>query len=92
MIKRITVLLLRQPHGPAGFPQDLHVVPAAYEIAREVVGGFAGELVRVGVGLRIDIGDVADGAGRQPGHRAWGAGRGHGRGVCRAAAPGGSAG
>ena len=50
--------------GAAGLADHVHLVLAAFEFAREFVGGLAGEFVRIGVGLGVDIGDVADDAGR----------------------------
>src|ERR1700712_3817401 len=62
-------LPLRHVHGAAGLADHLHLVLAAFEVAREFVGGLAGEFVGIWVGLSVDIGDVADVAGRQPRHR-----------------------
>ena len=53
----------------AAFADHLHLVLAAFEAARGLVGGLAGEFVGVGIGLHVDIGDMAHRAGRQPRHR-----------------------
>ncbi len=65
-----TMISAVPPAPPRGrFADHLHFVLAAFEITREFVGGLAGEFVGVGVGLHVDIGDMADRAGRQPRHR-----------------------